>query len=332
MKTTYKTTELHALNELRKWVYFLSENINLQDLWHIRANSGIEHLAIRGDSNKQAIINMMIDCQKRDSLKSFIEGLVQYGIVGRDFIDLSYFNQCNYELPNIEILSFDIPRDTSCMLKDSSEGSLYHKPTIIRIPNKSHKCTFEDYCCVCGKKLDTKVLHEWGEWEYLHQNSCKQQRVCSLCGEKETRTHHSWTTWSKNKNGSQYRICSHCEEEEYNIDGNWYGFVNWENGTKDFWEVVIKTSGFLFESTKAEIKVYVNVNCSNQCEYIVTQKASVKVIDNEITIKGKKILSTTGSKKNYLTDTFIGVVSHNCQTIEGTVNDKSSRGTLKLGF
>lgn len=332
MKSVYFTVELQAISELRKLVYFISENVDLQTLWHIRAKAGIEHLALRGDSNKQSIINMIIDCQNRNSLKTFIEGLVQYKIVGEDFIDLSSFNQCNYKLPSIENISFDIPRDTSCMLKDPTDGSLYHKPSVVRVQHNLRKCTYVDYCCICGEKLDTETLHEWGEWEYFGKHSCEQHRVCSICEEEETRTHHDWTKWTKNKNGSQFRLCSHCGEEEFNIDGNWYGFVNWENGTKDFWEVIIKTSGFLFESTKAEIKVYININDCNQCEYIVTQKASVRVVNNQIKITGKKILSTTCSKKGYMPDTFTGVISRDCQTINGTVCDKACKGTLKLSF
>ncbi len=330
MKRLSPTPELKAIEELRKLVYFLAENIDIHSLWGARAQAGIEHLELKGDSNKQSIINLLIDSQKHIALDKFIESLVTTEIVGEGFIDLSIFRAINYEFPAIENISFEVPRDSCCRIEDTTDGSIKHRPMTEVKPHKKYKCKYVKYCIICGEELDTEILHEWGEWNYEKVGSCIQKRVCSKCNEEETRVNHEWSKWIFNSNGSSFRVCSHCNKEEFSIDGQWRGFVYWDNGGKDYWELTIKTSGILWNTTKAEIKVYVNVADDNHCEYIILQKAKVDVENRKAIIKGKKIISSTNSRKKYNLDCFEGEISHKCQYIEGTVCDGTLKGTLKL--
>ena len=332
MKKYLPSPTLKAIVELRKLVYFLAENIDLHSLWGARAQAGIEHLELKGDSNKQTIVNLLIDCQKHFSLDKFIESLVTTGIVGHGFIDLSIFQAVNYEFPPIENISFEIPRESCCRIEDSCDGSIEHRPLLQTKPHKKYKCHYIKYCAVCGETLATEVSHKWEAWHYEREKSCSQKRVCSECDEVETRVRHDWTKWSSNSNGSSFRICNHCNKEEFNIDGKWHGFVFWDNGKKDYWELKIETSGFLWDTTKAEIKVYVSVTDDNRCEYVITQKAKVCVENDRVVIKGKKVISSSNKRLKYNPDNFEGKVNHGCQYIEGTVCDGTLKGTLKLSF
>ena len=70
--------------------------------------------------------------------------------------------------------------------------------------------------------------HSWGAWTEVEPATCKkvgkEERVCSKCGEKETRdipkTSHSWGAWTEvepatcKKVGKEERICSICGEKE----------------------------------------------------------------------------------------------------------------------
>lgn len=331
MEIEYFTRELQAVSELRRLVYYLSENVEVRDLWPVRAKIGIEHLAIKGDNRKQVIVNLMIECQKQHLLQEFIEGLISCKIIGQDLIDLDVFDECDYEIPNIELLSFNVSHKYSCIVKDTEDDSLHHTPSIIRVPDETRKCKFNEYCCICGEKIGTTIEHYWSKWEYVEEHSCQQQRTCSRCGETETRLHHMWSNWIANENDSKYRICSHCNKEEFDVDGEWWGYVYWENEIVDLWNVEIRTS-WLLGIQKAEVTVYVNVHDENQCDGTVTQKASVTVNNNEITIKCKKVTSSTRNIRDYRLDSFDGIIGHKCQTIEGIVYDGHNKGILLLNF
>lgn len=70
--------------------------------------------------------------------------------------------------------------------------------------------------------------HNWGAWTQTKAPTCKEtgleERVCSLCGEKETRevakTSHNWGAWTETKaptckeTGLEERVCSICGDKE----------------------------------------------------------------------------------------------------------------------
>lgn len=327
--TPYKTNKIKAVSELRKLVYYLSENVDPRSLWIVRAQAGIEHLELKGTSSKEVITNLFIDCQEQSTLKDFVSGLIDHKKIGAEALDLDCFEEIGYNFPDLRNVSFEISKNETCLYLDQSSNKLVHQPVYGVRPHPQENCTYIKYCKVCGKEISTLKNHEFGEWRYCKPNSCEMVRQCSKCGKTETKTNHQWLSWHTNINGSKYRVCEHCKLEEINVDGVWKGTVNWENGHKDYWEVEIKTSGFLWETTKAEIKVYVNV-VGNQCDYTVVQKASVSISGKSIKISGKKILESSGPKKGYVLDTFNGVIQSKCEALVGKVCDGSLCGELTL--
>ena len=73
--------------------------------------------------------------------------------------------------------------------------------------------------------------HTFGEWVQTLAPTCeetgKEERVCSDCGEKETRDveakGHSYSEWNETKaasceeDGSRYRSCSECGDEQSEV-------------------------------------------------------------------------------------------------------------------
>lgn len=64
--------------------------------------------------------------------------------------------------------------------------------------------------------------HDWGEWGYLSQETCHQERSCQnpQCEATETREAHLWTDWEfeAEKSCHQTRTCIRCEHSERQED------------------------------------------------------------------------------------------------------------------
>lgn len=281
MKKYLPSPTLKAIGGLRKLVYFLAENIDLHSLWGARAQAGIEHLELKGDSNKQTIVNLLIDCQKHFSLDRFIESLVTTGIVGNGFIDLSIFQAVNYELPPIENISFEIPRKSCCRIEDSCDGSIEHRPLLQTKPHKKYKCHYIKYCAVCGENLVTEVSHKWEAWHYESEKSCSQKRVCSECDEVEPRVKHDWSKWSSNS------ICKH-------FLAIWVGHlelsISTVNQTAQGWKIKIEQHNKLLSNHNCSIREKLVVELDwyakiyHQCTNILLMLKDISaiIVDDDI--------------------------------------------------
>ena len=87
-------------------------------------------------------------------------------------------------------------------------------------------------CTECGEIVKTEEIeplgHDFSDWSAVEGNSCygdsSERRVCSRCGETETRSagkaEHSWGEWQTVKSptcgteGTEERVCSKCGEKE----------------------------------------------------------------------------------------------------------------------
>lgn len=72
--------------------------------------------------------------------------------------------------------------------------------------------------------VESCVLHEWPPFEYVSAHSCEQERVCTRCNERDTRTaEHAWSGWTHTPGGGceQRRRCLRCNEQEDRIAHIW---------------------------------------------------------------------------------------------------------------
>ena len=116
---------------------------------------------------------------------------------------------------------------------------------------------------------------------------------------------------------------------EYDIKGKWQGYVYWNNGTKDLWQITFyeKTILLFIKKHKAIIDIFTNVNTEEStCKSIVKEKCNVDFDGQKISIKGRKVLTGT----NYILDNLDGSISADCLTIEGIVSSKNAQGKIKL--
>jgi hypothetical protein len=78
-------------------------------------------------------------------------------------------------------------------------------------------CEYVPYCTDpnCNAK-GFKMIHNWGEWHYESEKSCKAFRICSRCGQSESELAHPWGNWEyKSENDcGQIRVCERCESKE----------------------------------------------------------------------------------------------------------------------
>ena len=77
-------------------------------------------------------------------------------------------------------------------------------------------CEYVRYCKECGAEK-IKYKHNWGDWFYEAENSCKLIRECRICGEIDVGTYrHVWTDWHYESTNScrQIRNCSRCGNVE----------------------------------------------------------------------------------------------------------------------
>ena len=72
------------------------------------------------------------------------------------------------------------------------------------------------------RKHQTRIKHpSWSEWEYKSSNNCEQERFCERCNDTETRTIHSWSSWQyKHPQGdcTEVRLCQRCSEIESRLN------------------------------------------------------------------------------------------------------------------
>jgi hypothetical protein len=83
-------------------------------------------------------------------------------------------------------------------------------------------------CIRCGNEQEREQAHIYGEWEYVSDNSCKQLRTCVRCGnEQEREQAHIYGEWEYVSDNSckQLRTCVRCgdkqEREQAHIYGEW---------------------------------------------------------------------------------------------------------------
>lgn len=326
--------EMYAISQLRKLVYFLSTSISMEALGIVLSNLDIGYVDMKGNTQKEKIIFILNYCQENNLLQDFYDKVFSLNLLPNNYVDTKFLNY----VPNVNLkyLSFDIPDFASCRWERTVDGEMKifncHEcqDNVTMHRNKQNPCEKVYRCDICGRIVNRKTEHTWDEWKYVSANSCDQERVCKRCGEKEiSYAQHDWSKYYKTPNGSLYRICQHCHLREYDIKGKWRGYVHWDNGTTDLWEITFyeETSFIFFTKHRATIDVYINVNTEKKvCEKIVREKGKVEVCNKKITIIGKKILVGT----NYNLDDLNGNISDDCLTIEGIISSKKARGEIKL--
>ncbi len=326
--------EMYAISQLRKLVYFLSTSISMEALGTVLFNLKIGYVDVKGNTQKEKVIFILNYCQTNNLLQDFYDMVASLNLLPHKYVDTNVLSKIPEA--NLKYLSFDIPEFASCQWKRTVSGEKetlncheYQENVTMR-RNKQNPCEKVYRCDICGKIIHRETEHDWSEWKYISANSCDQERVCKRCGKKETsHAQHDWSKYYKTPNGSLYRICQHCHLREYDIKGKWRGYVHWDNGTMDLWEIAFyeETSMFIFTKHRATIEVYINVNMEkNVCEGIVREKGKVEIYNKKITITGKKLLAGT----NYNLDDLDGIISDDCLTIEGIVSSKKDRGEIKL--
>lgn len=326
--------EMYAISHLRKLVYFLSTSVNMEALDTVLFNLNIGYVDVKGNTQKEKVIFIINYCQENNLLQAFYDKVISLGLVPKNYIDKELLS--NVPDADIKYLSFDMPDFASCMWEKNIGGerktvNCHKSPYNVTIySNPRNPCENVYRCDICGRIVNRETEHDWDEWKYVSANSCDQERVCKRCGEKEVSyAGHDWSKYYKTPNGSLYRICQHCHLREYDIKGKWRGYVHWDNGTMDLWEITFyeETSFVFFTKHRATIDIYVNINTEkNVCEKIVKEKGKVEICNQKITITGKKILAGT----NYNLDDFYGNISDDCLTIEGIISSKKTKGKTKL--
>lgn len=75
-------------------------------------------------------------------------------------------------------------------------------------------CNQQRRCKKCSTP-EARTQHRSTEFLYLDDNSCEQARRCVRCGQDEqTRTEHTWGSWSPERVCVKSRKCSRCEQVE----------------------------------------------------------------------------------------------------------------------
>lgn len=325
---------MYAISQLRKLVYFLSISVNMEALTTVLFDLDIGFLDVKGNTQKEKVLFILNYCQENNMLQAFYDKVVSLQLIPYNYVNIDSL----YDIldVNLKYLSFDIPDFASCKWVQTVDGNqktldCHHSQNYVSLYRyKQNPCEKVYWCTICGEIVEREIEHDWDEWKYISADSCDQERVCNRCGEKEkSYSQHDWSKYNKTPNGSLYRICQHCRMREYVIKGKWRGHVHWGNGTMDLWEVTFQEETFMRIPIRhiAIIEVYIDVNTEKKtCKKIVRQKGKVKVNNQQIKIKGKKLLVGT----HYNLDDFDGNISDDCLTIEGIVLSKNIKGKIKL--
>lgn len=89
---------------------------------------------------------------------------------------------------------------------------------IVRPLNSTNNTFWGKVACFFG-------YHAFGNWNYLHSNSCSQQQVCTRCGKTRQQELHVMGEWSYVNPLSciQERICNRCKKRESRQAEHTYG-------------------------------------------------------------------------------------------------------------
>ena len=334
--------EIRSVMQLRKAVYLLGVLFIPDVLTILKHSLAISHVDLEGDNDKEKAISLLKYCQEKSLLNAFFEHLE--ALAPNGFFDGQDIANIQEALKDIDIsnLKFDISDQTTCYWKDPSTNKVQHYPMTRRISLQGHPCTTIEVCEVCGLETERNTVHEWTEWQYQNDGECTQIRKCRRkgCGSIEKRIHHQWSQWIKKSNGSCYRYCEHCGDREFEIKGTWYGYAEWKDGIKDYWEVVFSKKKHmlgLYYTDIATVRVLVGFEEAEQegryrIQGEVKQDAKVEFYGNTCIIKCKRIIFKDGIN-SYVLDRFEGKIDKDCKYISGTVSDKNnSSGKLILRY
>jgi len=101
-----------------------------------------------------------------------------------------------------------------------------------------HTCTQVKTCKRCGANSEKSLtLHKFNEWKYLGSDSCHQERVCQICGEKQTHlANHIWSSWEYESPDSciQVRGCMRCTWRVRQVFHEWSEWEDSDYGKKRF--------------------------------------------------------------------------------------------------
>lgn len=350
--------KMKAIVQLRKTVYLLSTTLDGEILYILKTDLNINHIDLLGQTSKEKTINLFIYCQQNKILNQLFSCILNISKLNSvvTFIDKKLNIQELLEDVDIEYLSFSIDENSTCQVGENKFKHDYHKIcdgcdtiTVCKIcgnidrietnhiwDNWNYKspqsCIMRRVCRRCQEEEEeNEPKHKWGEWHYVSNNSCDIERECTHCQKKETKSdQHKWIGWRDNGHGHKYNHCSHCHEEKYKIEGHWKGFVEWDDGTRDFWDVLISEKthaldilGF-FDKLIANITITTEINGKN---YIIKQQSKVSIDGNKcyFKTKDKNIIVPKGISWNK--DEFEGKITEKALSIKGKVN---SNGKLVL--
>jgi len=77
---------------------------------------------------------------------------------------------------------------------------------------QSRKCNRQN----CNAQDTRFIPHEWNDWFYYEDDSCKQIRKCKHCPESENKILHQWTDYQYERDNEcgQLRTCTRCDAIE----------------------------------------------------------------------------------------------------------------------
>jgi len=94
------------------------------------------------------------------------------------------------------------------------------------------QCKQKIICKRCGKAMNEREDHDWGGWEYLRESECTQQSVCRRCRKVQVGEAHDWGGWEylRESECTQQSVCRRCRKVQIGEAHDWEGY---DDGTYD---------------------------------------------------------------------------------------------------
>lgn len=331
--------KIKAVSLVRKAVHLLSSTLQEEAFNIIISSLELGYYEFKKEKHKDKIIELFIYCQEEGMLSELFEKLILcFNFYNGECLEFIKSIDLILKDSKIEYLAFDISEKETCRARkisdEISSSETFHE--ISEISDDKNSCKIYCVCIICGEIVNIEYKHKWGNWNYKNQNSCVKIQECSNCHEKRDKIEHEWEFF-RNSNGSSYNKCTHChEEDEYDVVGLWCGYVNWNDGSRDYWKVKIeeKTRLLFMKSLIATMYLYLDIQKDKTFRNKVVLEAKVSIDKNifnnneyECIIKEKKIVSATC---DYNKDKFEGKISKGCSSMVGIVSDGKKSGKLIL--
>lgn len=174
-------------------------------------------------------------------------------------------------------------------------------------------CKQKRVCSKCNE-FETRIVHDFGEWEYKDAHTCIRVRSCRRCGKmEEGKEKHDMGEWSYASKDSctQIKKCFHCGKREISYDKHQFSE----------WEYMDNISCIAIRYCKrCKLKDYGNMRhdwdeislyteCMDKAIRIMSRKAAerkqkLSVIGNEMDVDKKLMISNEIAKIEYMEEDY----------------------------